>query len=187
MEMKSLKIIVKTVLAFSAVLVIGGCNMNQVSNPLPDTARKISEVEDLMKLKAFNTCRDEGLQHDANARSRGVPGGFLTSARVISSCTAELGRAGSRVDPEERMRITALSVVNYLKGGEVETARRQFEKFKANWPNHDLYLAGGVSFIETADALFGRAADQTFGQFTAMNINDEVKSEMRRLNHWKNK
>ena len=185
--MKSLKFPAKTALAFSAALVIGGCNMNQVANPLPDTTRKISEVEDLMKLKAFNKCRDEGLEHDANARSRGVPGGFLTSARVINTCNVELGRARNRVDPEERMRLTGLSVVNYLKGGEVETARRQFEKFKVNWPNHDLYLSGGVSFIETADALFGRAADQTFGQFTAMNINDEVKSEMRRLNHWKNK
>jgi hypothetical protein len=176
-----------TVIVFAAALAISACNMNQVANPLPDTTRKISEVEDLMKLRAFNNCRDEGLQHDANARSRNAPGGFLTSARVINSCTVELGRASSRVDPEERMRLTALSVINYLKGGEVEMARRQFEKFKTTWPRHDLYLTGGVSFIESANAVFGRSTDQTFGQFTAMNINDDVKSEMRRLNHWKNK
>lgn len=176
----------KITVAIITSLMIAGCNMNQVSNPLP-YERNIADVEDLLKKKAFAKCRDEGLQLDADARSRGVAGGFVTSARVMDGCITELGRSAPRVDAEERMRLMALSVVNYLKGGEVELARQQYEKFKDKWPGHDLYLSGGVSFLETAEALFGRAEDQTFGQFTAMNISDEARSEMRRLNYWKNK
>ncbi len=172
--------------ALVASILISGCNMNQVSTPMP-YERNIAEVEDLLKQKAFAQCRNEALQLDTDARSRGVAGGFVSSARVMDSCLSELGRSAHRVDAEERMRLRALSVVNFLKGGEVEEARLQYEKFKKNWPAHDLYLKGGVSFVETAEALLGRTEDQTFGQFTAMNISDEAKSEMRRLNHWKNK
>ena len=167
-------------------ILLGGCNMNQVSNPMP-YERNIAEVEGLLKQKAFEQCRDEALQLDTDARSRGVAGGFVSSARVMESCLSDLGRSAQRVDPEERMRLSALSVVNFLKGGEVEAARLGYEKFKNNWPGHDLYFKGGVSFVETAEALLGRTEDQTFGQFSAMNISDEARSEMRRLNHWKNK
>ena len=180
----------KKMLAFGTALVgailVSGCNMNQVSNPMP-YERNIAEVEGLLKQKAFSQCRDEALQLDTDARSRGVAGGFVSSARVMDTCLSDLGRSSNRVDAEERMRLGALSVVNFLKGGEVEDARLQYEKFRKNWPGHDLYINGGVSFVQTAEALLGRSEDQTFGQFTAMNISDEAKSEMRRLNHWKNK
>lgn len=184
--MEKLKKHSKIIAAIMASLIITGCNMNTVSNPLP-YERNIADVEDLLKKKAFGKCRDEALQLDGNARSRGVAGGFVTSARVMDGCLNDLGRSAHKVNAEERMRLMALSVVNYLKGGEVELARQQYEKFTESWPGHDLYLGGGVSFVETAEALLGRAEDQTFGQFTAMNISDEARSEMRRLNYWKNK
>ena len=184
--MNNLRRHAKVTAVILASMMIVGCSMNQASNPMP-YQRNIAEVEDLLKMKAFEQCRDEALQLDAEARSRGVAGGFVTSARVMDGCISDIGRAAQRVEAEERMRLMALSVVNYLKGGEVEAARLQYEKFKKSWPDRDLYLNGGVSFVETAEALLGRTEDQTFGQFTAMNISDEAKAEMRRLNHWKNK
>ncbi|MBT6285904.1 MAG: hypothetical protein HOI96_12090, partial [Rhodospirillaceae bacterium] len=95
--------------------------------------------------------------------------------------------AAKSVAANERMRLHALSVVNFFKGGDVEMARRQFDGFKSAWPEHDLYFSGGTSFVATAEALLGRTEPQTFGQFLALNVTDEVKSEMRRINHWKNK
>ena len=43
--------------ALVASILISGCNMNQVSNPMP-YERNIAEVEDLLKQKAFAQCRN---------------------------------------------------------------------------------------------------------------------------------
>jgi len=85
------------------------------------------------------------------------------------------------------MRVHALAALNYFKGGDVEQARRSFEDFKATYPDSDLYFADGSSFTETTEVLLGRTDPISFGQFAALNVNKSVKSEMRRLNHWKDK
>ena len=90
--MEKLKKHSKIIAAIMASLIITGCNMNTVSNPLP-YERNIADVEDLLKKKAFGKCRDEALQLDGNARSRGVAGGFVTSARVMDGCLNDLGRS----------------------------------------------------------------------------------------------
>jgi hypothetical protein len=85
------------------------------------------------------------------------------------------------------MRVHALATLNYFKGGDVEQARRTFEGFKGTYPDNDLYFGDGSSFIETTEVLLGRTDSLSFGQFAALNVNDSLKSEMRRLNHWKDK
>jgi len=181
------KTILRSTVIGGALLTLAACNMNQTANPLPDTGFREARFEQMQKLQAFRGCRDEALQLDTQARSRGSAPAFLTSAQVLDKCVSDLGPAAKSVPADERMRLQAMSVVNYFRGGDVEMARRQFERFKANRPEHDLYFAGGTSFIATAEALLGRTEEQTFGQFMALNVTDEVKSEMRRLNHWKNK
>ena len=39
----------------------------------------------------------------------------------------------------------------------------------------------------TMEALLGRRESWTFGEFSALNINSDLKSEMRRVLYWKNK
>ena len=81
----------------------------------------------------------------------------------------------------------ALAVLNYFKGGDLEQVRRSFDDFKVTYPDNDLYFGDGSSFTETAEVLLGRADPMSFGRFAVLNVNDRVKSEMRRLNHWKDK
>ena len=180
-------IILKSTLLGGALLGLAACNMNQAANPLPDTGFREARFEQMQRLQAFRGCRDEALQLDTQARSHGSAPAFLTSARVLDKCVADLGPAAKSVPADERMRLQAMSVVNYFRGGDVESARRRFDSFKAAWPEHDLYFAGGTSFIAIAETLLGRTEEKTFGRFLALNVTDEVKSEMRRLNHWKNK
>ncbi|MGB0632366.1 MAG: hypothetical protein ACPGRZ_16880 [Alphaproteobacteria bacterium] len=177
----------RTSLIGGAMLILAACNLNQTANPLPDTGFREARFEQMQKLQAFRGCRDQALQLDTQARSRASAPAFLTSAQVLDKCVADLGPAAATVPADERMRLQAMSVVNYFRGGDIEMARRQFESFKTSWPEHDLYFAGGTSFIATAEALLGRTEEKTFGQFMALNVTDEVKTEMRRLNHWKNK
>jgi hypothetical protein len=141
----------------------------------------------MQSIKAFETCRDEGLTLDSQARSRASAGAFLNSARVLDGCGANLGSAASAVPKPERMRVHALAVLNYFKGGDVEQARLSFESFNATYPDDDLYFGDGSSFTETTDVLLGRTDPISFGRFAVLNVNDRVKSEMRRLNHWKDR
>jgi hypothetical protein len=185
--MTTRKTVLKAATLGASMLALAACNMNQTANPLADASFREARFEQMQKLQAFRTCRDQALDMDSQARARGSAAAFLTSANVLQKCNTDLGTAAKSVPENERMRLHALSVINYFKGGDVEMARRQFDGFKTAWPEHDLYFSGGTSFIATAEALLGRTEPQTFGQFLALNVTDEVKSEMRRINHWKNK
>lgn len=169
------------------LLTLGACTSSEPANPLAGVEFREQRFEQMRRLQAFRACRDHALQLDTEARTRGSSGAFLTSAKVLQKCDADLGTARDAVAANERMRLHALSVVNYMKGGDLEQTRRRFDSFKTTWPEHDLYFAGGVSFVATMEAFLGRTEPQSFGRFLALNVTDEVKSEMRRINHWKNK
>ena len=175
------------ILIGGSLLILSACNLNQASNPLPDPSFREARFQQMQKLQTFRDCRDHALQLDKQAGSHGSAARFLTSATVTQKCVTDLGPAANIISADERMRLQALSVINYFRGGNVEMARRHFQKFKTNWPEHDLYLSEGTSFMATAEALLGGTEDKTFGQFMALNVADEVKAEMRRLAHWKNK
>jgi len=170
-----------------AALLLGACSLTGNSDPLNDVSFRESRFEQMQSINAFEACRDEGLTLDSQARSRASAGAFLNSARVLDGCGANLGSAASAVPIAERMRVHALASLNYFKGGDVEQARRSFEGFKASYPDNDLYFADGSSFTETTAVLLGRTDPISFGQFAALNVNKTMKSEMRRLNHWKDK
>lgn len=171
-----------------AALLLGACSMlGNDGDPLNDLSFRESRFEQIQAINAFEACRDEGLTLDSQARSRASAGAFLNSARVLDGCGDGLGSAASSVSIAERMRVDALVVLNYFKGGDVEQARRSFEAFKASYPDNDLYFADGSSFTATAEVLLGRTDPISFGQFAALNVNKTVKAEMRRLNHWKDK
>jgi hypothetical protein len=138
-------------------------------------------------MREYRACRDQGVDLDRQARNTGSRGKYLTSARVLENCETEIGPDGSGIARDERMRAYALSIQNYFKGGDVEHARENFDKFRQTFPAHDLYYPDGASFTVTMEALLGRKERWTFGEFSALNVNDAVKSEMRRMLYWKNK
>jgi hypothetical protein len=138
-------------------------------------------------MREYRACRDQGVELDRQARNTGSRGKYLASARVLANCETEIGPDGSGIARHERMRAYALSIQNHFKGGNVERARENFDKFKQTFPKHDLYYPDGSSFTVTMEALLGRTERWTFGEFSALNVNDSVKSEMRRMLYWKNK
>ena len=56
----------------------------------------------------------------------------------------------------------------------------------AAFPGKDLFFDDGTSFIETMSALLGRESGHSFGPYSMLNVNAGLKSEMRRVNYWKN-
>lgn len=147
-----------------------------------------ARFEEMKTIREYRACLSEGMELDKKALASGSAGTYLASAQVLERCEASIGpgHPGS-ITESERMRGYALSIQNYLKGGDVAKARDNFDKFRASFPHRDLYYADGTSFISTMEALLGRQEPWSFGEFANLNVNDQLKSEMRRMNYWKDK
>ena len=169
------------------LMALTACNMNGTTNPGADLEFRQERFDEVMRIESFQACKSEALGLDQQARSRDSAGAYLTSAKVMEKCETELAGSTRGIPEDDRMRLSALSTVNYLKGGDAEQARRSLDTFKANFPGQDLYFSDGASFIETAELLMGRYQVVGFGEFTMMNVNTDVKNEMRRLTHWTKK
>lgn len=182
----SLSTLRRTAFAALAMGALSAC-ATDVSGPLEGIGYREARFEQISMMREYRACRDQGVELDRQARSSGASGTYLASARVLSKCETTLGPDAAGIAREERMRAYALSVQNYFKGGDVEQARDNFGKFKGQFADYDFYYPDGTSFVTTMEALLGQRERWTFGEFSALNINDELKSEMRRVLYWKNK
>jgi hypothetical protein len=182
------RILCRFTLPVIAGALLVACSSNQNSADLADTsAFRLDRFRDMERAQNFDRCAEEGLMLDAEARSRASAGAFLGSARVLSGCIDDIAPSADAVPQNKRMRIHALAAVNYFKGGDVEATRRSFETFKANYPDRDLYLGNNISFVETANVLLGRTEDFRLGQFSVLNVDENLKREIRRIDYWKNR
>ncbi len=170
-----------------AALALSGCLTTTKKDPTEGLEFHSARYAQVQRMDAFEACRNEALELDRQARERGSAATYLTSAEVLAKCDREAGPIDDVIPQAERMRLSALAVVNAFRGGDIERARRGLEGFKSRYPDHDLYFADGSSFVASTEALLGRNEDTSFGQFAVLNVNDDLKSEMRRLGYWKNK
>jgi hypothetical protein len=184
--LQSLPILRRTVFAALALSALSACTTD-VSGPLEGIGYREARFEQISMMREYRACRDQGVELDRKARSSGAIGTYLASANVLAKCETGLGPDASGIARDERMRAYALSVQNFFKGGNVEQARDNFGKFKNRFADHDFYYPDGTSFVITMEALLGQRERWTFGEFSALNINDGLKSEMRRVLYWKNK
>jgi hypothetical protein len=176
----------RTVFLGLALAGLSAC-ATDVTDPLEGIGYRQARFEQISMMREYRHCRDQGVELDRKARSSGASGTYLASARVLEKCETSLGPDAAGIARDERMRTYALSVQNYFKGGDVESARDNFGKFKTQFADYDFYYPDGTSFVTTMEALLGQRERWTFGEFSALNINDGLKSEMRRVLYWKNK
>ncbi len=174
-------------LAAAAALLLAACSATQSADPIDSATFRLDRYEEMQRVQQFETCADEGLTLDTEARSRASSGAFLNSARVLSRCLDDVAQSAEAVPQAKRMRVSALATLNYFKGGDVESARRSFDRFKADYPDRDLYLRNNVSFIESVNVLLGRTEEIRLGQFAVLNVDDDLKREVRRIDYWKSK
>ncbi|MDA1323144.1 MAG: hypothetical protein O3C34_00220 [Proteobacteria bacterium] len=176
----------RTVFAALATVALSACT-SDVNGPLEGIGYREARFEQISIMRDYRACRDQGVELDRQARSSGTSGTYLASAQVLEKCETGLGPDAAGIARDERMRAYALSVQNFFKGGNVEKARDNFGKFKNRFADYDFYYPDGTSFVTTMEALLGQRERWTFGEFSALNINDGLKSEMRRVLYWKNK
>lgn len=163
--------------------VLAACQTGGQSEPMEGIGFRQARLAEVEAMRDYRACRDDALQLDEDARLSSNPGQYLASARLLESCEANLGSEAEGIAPDERMRAYALSVQNLIKGGDLAAARTNLERFKQAFPNQDLYLTGGVSFLDTYEVLlnFKQATPYTL---TMANVGDPLRDEVRRARYW---
>ena len=170
--------------AVAAVLLISACAMD-APKLIENADFRLKRSMALDAMREYRNCRDDAMDMDAKARKSGDAGRYIASARLLEKCENGLSRKASEVGRDERVRSYALSIQNYLKGSEVESARTNLEKLKKAFPNTDLYYPDGSSFIETMEILLGLKDRTVIGEFSVANVSSTLKSELRRARYWK--
>lgn len=179
--------IARALFVFAALTGLAACASDSAGNVADGIGFREARFQEITATREYRECRDQALDMDRKARVSGSAGAYLTSARVLEKCETALDESNHGVSTGDRMQAYALASQNHFKGGDIDAARRTFTQFKKSFPDNDLYYVDGTSFIATMEALLGQAEPWTFGEFAALNVNGELKSEMRRMNYWKRK
>jgi len=170
----------------AAAMTLGACTLY---GPPPSDGGGIgfreARFNDISAMREYRACRDEALELDHQARSTGNAGRYLASARLIEKCESALGPDVNGIAEDERVRAYALSIQNYIRGGDLESARNNLQTFQAAFPGKDLYYADGSSFIDTTRVLLGQVQNHDLGPYSTLNVNDGLKTEMRRVAYWR--
>ena len=178
------KALTQRVGAVATVLLVSACAMS-TPGPFEGIGFREQRSKALDAMREYRNCRDDAMDMDAQARKSGDAGRYIASAGLLEKCESRLSSEASEVGRDERVRSYALSIQNYLKGGDVESAQANLEKLKKAFPDTDLYYPDGSSFIETMEVLLGKKDVREYGRLATLNVNSSLKDEIRRSQHWK--
>jgi hypothetical protein len=104
------------------VLAITACQQTVLTSSTPTTS-VIDRANEMQNLLNFDSCLSNGLEQDAQAAASDERGQYLASAKTLSSCDSKLRDSASLVATEKRMQAKALTVQNFIKGGDIQAAR----------------------------------------------------------------
>jgi hypothetical protein len=165
------------------VLGITACQQTVLTASTPTTS-VIDRANEMQNLLNFDSCLSNGLEQDALAAASDERGQYLASAKTLSSCESKLRDSASLVATEKRMQAKALTVQNFIKGGDIQAARLALTDFETSFNSADLIYADGSSFTDTMRALLYRFDDRVSYKLASLNARRKVKDEVRRAWYW---
>jgi len=145
-----------------------------------------ARFEEISAMRAYRSCVDDAMKVAGDARRQGHAAGYERSARILEKCESDLGPESRTLAQEERMRAYALSVLNYVKAGNLKSARSNLETFRKTFDGHDLYLGNGASFVDTMTVLTGAKDSAAPHKMAMLNVSQDLRMEMQRVRFWKN-
>ena len=169
-----------------ALAALSACQTNLIGTTLSHEGigNRYKRSTEIAEGRAWRACHEEAILLDAQARKSASAARYIASAKALEACEANLDNADT-VAPDERMKSYAVSVQNYLKGGDVAAARRNLDRFKTAFGGKDLFYPDGSSFSETMEILLGLAEKSAAGAYSIANVSSAVKGEVRRVRYWK--
>ena len=180
----NLKTKLRCAIPIATGIFLSACNMHTNQVLVDGIGYRETRFAEISAMREYRQCRDDALKLDTQARKEGSSARYLSSARLIEKCEADVTASAAKASVNERMKAYALSIQNYFKGGDIAKAQQNLENLKTAFPEKDLYFADGSSFIETYEVLIGMKDRSSIGQFSAVNVNQSLKAELRRVRYW---
>ena len=164
------------------VALLSACQSATTGELYEGVGYREARFAEISAVRDYRSCVDEAMALDTKARQKNDTARYLTSARLLENCEANMGPDAKSVAEEERMRAYALSIQNYVKGSDVARARDNLETFKQTFSGRDLYYADGASFVDTMALILheGNVENAAF-----LNVGKGVRAEIRRISYWK--
>ncbi|MBL4630661.1 MAG: hypothetical protein JKY14_05700 [Paraglaciecola sp.] len=160
---------------------ISGCS----STTKDDSSLQISNKD--MSFEFFqpidDVCEQQAIEMDSFAQQSGLAAQYLASAKALLRCVNGIQFPKGHPDADKGLRFMALSVINLLKGGDIDGAHIALKKAQYKFPNTDLYFADYSSFFDTATALLDQQKLSRH-QLAALNISAELRNEIERHQYW---
>lgn len=165
-------------------LVLAGC-VSGGGGPAEGIGFREARFQEISAIREYRACVDDAVNQTKGAKARSNPAGYVASAKLLEQCESNLGPEAKDLAQEERMRAYALSIMNYVRGGDIVKARANLETFKSSFPGKDLSLPDGSSFIDTADLLTGGIKASDANKVTFLDVSSELRAEVSRVRFWK--
>jgi outer membrane PBP1 activator LpoA protein len=129
------------------------------------------------------TCEQQAIEMNSFAQRSGQAAQYLASAKAMLRCVKGIQFPKNHPDADKALRLMALSVINLIKGGDIDGAHLALKKTQSKFPNKDLFFADYSSFFDTATALF-KQENLSRHQLAALNISSDLRTEIERHQYW---
>ncbi|WP_158966441.1 hypothetical protein [Paraglaciecola sp. L3A3] len=167
--------------AIFMAVVISACSSTQSSAPV---VKVINQQPDYSYYQSIDTaCEQQAIEMDGYAQRSGQPAQYLASAKAMLRCVNGIQFPKGHPDTDKGLRLMALSVMNFVKGGDINAASVALRKTQSTFPDRDLYFADYSSFMDTAKALLNQQK-MSRQQLAALNISPDLRAEIERNQYW---
>jgi hypothetical protein len=158
---------------------ISACSSTTKSEP----SLLISNINNNYYQTIDAACEQQAIKMDSFAQQSGQAAQYLASAKAMLRCVNGIQFPKGHPDADKALRLMALSVMNFVKGGDIDGAQVALRKTQSKFPDKDLYFADYSSFFDTATALLEQ---QTLSrhQLAALNISADLRTEIERHQYW---
>lgn len=159
--------------AVVSVVALSACSSTNHDDTNTQVTNDMSGIDAMCQANAFD--------HEAHARKSKQISQYLAAAKSLHRCVKK--GDGEFANPEPAMQLLALASFNYLKAGEVELATAAVDEFMTLFPEQDLYFDDYSSFLDSIQALLTQQ-QLTSSQLARLNINANLKAELKRKQYW---
>lgn len=160
----------------ACVVSVAACSSNgeQHAAPVVISSSSFERIDERCVSQVLDT--QQALQ-SANA------GQYHSLANTAEHCIAGIDFPPRHPDIQTAMQFNALSVVNYVKAGDMAAAEKGLASFTTRFPQRDLLFDDFTSFIDTATALLSQHKLDDY-QLSMLNINPSLRDEIKRTRRW---
>lgn len=174
---------IKALSVILAAALISACSSTTKSEPSLPISNNNHYINQDYYQSIDADCEQQAMEMDSFAQQSGQPAQYLASANAMLRCVNGIQFPKGHPDEDKALRLMALSVLNLVKGGDINAAHIALRKTQSKFPNKDLFFADYSSFFDTATALLEQQKLSRH-QLAALNISTDLRAEIERQQHW---